>query len=298
VTGVTRLVAAPAPCYAPLEAGEHSHMPMYMDIHDLPGVTSDAVVQAHYEDEKIQTKYGVVYHKYWVNERKGKVYCLCHAPTAEAADAVHRDSHGLRASRIMEITPDMAEAFMGVADTNDGGAVILPDKTGHDPGTRTILFTDIVGSTDTTQRLGDEVSFAMLNVHDRIVREALAANNGTEVKHTGDGIMAAFVSAAGAVKCGMAVLREVAAHIPDPHPPLRLRVGVAAGEPIDHANDLFGTAVQLAHRLCAHAEPQQMLVSNAVAELCAGKMLPMRNIGVLTLKGFDHPVHAHAVAVI
>ncbi len=272
-------------------------MPVYMDIHELPGVTPEAVAQAHMGDMRIQEKYGVAYHKYWIDQRKGKVYCLCEAPSAEAADQVHRESHGLRAERIMEVSPEIAEAFMGDAEVNEVGAVVLPEKAGHDTGTRTILFTDIVGSTDMTQRLGDEVSFALLSVHDSIVRGAVWANSGREVKHTGDGIMAAFTSAASAVRCAMHVIQEVAAHRADPHPPLRLRIGVAAGEPIEHANDLFGTTVQLAHRLCAHAEPQQILVSNAVAELCEGKKLPMRQIGALSLKGFDHPVHAHAVAM-
>ncbi|MGQ0532855.1 MAG: nickel-binding protein [Caulobacteraceae bacterium] len=272
-------------------------MPVYMDIHDLPGVTADDVVEAHLKDLKVQEKHGVSYHKYWVNEKKGKVYCLCHAPTAEAADAVHREAHGLRAERIMEVTPEIADAFMGVAEADGAGAVVLPDKSGHDPGTRTIVFTDIVGSTDMTQRLGDDAAFAILNVHDRIVRDALGANNGTEVKHTGDGIMAAFVSAACAVKCGMAVMQDVVNHRAEAHPHLRIRIGIAAGEPIEHANDLFGTVVQLAARLCTHAEPQQILVSNVVAELCAGRQLPLRDVGQLSLKGFEQPVHAHAVAL-
>ncbi len=184
-------------------------MPVYMDIHELPGVTPEVVAKAHAQDVAVQAKYGVSYHKYWVNLQKGKVYCLCHAPTAEAADAVHREAHGMVAERIMEITPEIAEAFMGTAELNAAGAVVLSESNGHDPGTRTILFTDIVGSTDMTQRLGDDASFALLSIRDHVVREALATHRGTEVKHTGDGIMAAFVSAAGAVRCGMAVLQEV-----------------------------------------------------------------------------------------
>jgi class 3 adenylate cyclase len=266
-----------------------------MDIHDLPGVTANAVVDAHLADMEVQSKYGVSYHKYWVNERKGKVYCLCHAPTAEAADAVHREAHGLRAERIVEVTPEIADAFMGVAEADGNGAVVLPDKTGHDPGTRTVFFTDIIGSTDMTQRWGDDAAFAVLSTHDRIVRDALAANSGAEVKHTGDGIMAAFLSAACAVKCGIAVMRDVLAC--GGEPPLRMRIGIAAGEPIEHANDLFGTTVQLAARLCAHAGPQQILVSNVVAELCAGKRLPIQDAGQLNLKGFEHAVHAHSVSL-
>jgi class 3 adenylate cyclase len=268
-----------------------------MDIHELPGVTPEAVAKAHMADMAVQEKYGVAYHKYWVNQRKGKVYCLCEAPNAEAADAVHREAHGLRAERIMEVSPEIAEAFMGGAEVNEVGAAVLPQKEGHDPGTRTVLFTDIVGSTDVTQRFGDEASFALVTAHDAIVRGAVWSNSGREVKHTGDGIMAAFTSAGSAVRCAMSVMQEVSAHSSAAHPPLRLRVGIAAGEPIERANDLFGATVQLAARLCAHAEPQQILVSNAVAELCAGKLLPMRSIGPLALKGFDQPVHAHAVTI-
>jgi class 3 adenylate cyclase len=272
-------------------------MPTYMDIHDVPGVTPEAVAEAHRQDVAIQQKHGVHYHKYWVNRDKGKVFCLCTAPSAEAADAVHREAHGLQAGRIMEVTPDVAEAFMGAAELNEGGAVVLPGKAELDSGTRTILFTDIVGSTDMTQNMGDEMAMTLLEVHDRIVREAVAANGGREVKHTGDGIMAAFVSAASAIRGAMSIQQQLATHRKDhPDQPLRVRIGMASGEPIEHHNDLFGSAVQLAARLCAHAEPEQILVSNAVAELCVGKSLPLADGGQVHLKGFSAPVHVHSIA--
>ncbi|MFZ0363628.1 MAG: nickel-binding protein, partial [Candidatus Cybelea sp.] len=68
---------------------------MYMDIHEVPGVTADAVAAAHLADLKTQGKYGVEYYKYWLNEAQGKIFCLCSAPDAEAANAVHREAHGL-----------------------------------------------------------------------------------------------------------------------------------------------------------------------------------------------------------
>src|SRR5213592_1959009 len=79
---------------------------------------------------------------------------------------------------------------------------------------------------------------------------------------------------------------------PDRH--LKVRVGAAAGEPVEQHNDLFGTTVQLASRLCGHAQPEQILVSNVIAELCLGKGLLFEDLGEVTLKGFDHPVRAHA----
>jgi len=274
-------------------------MPSYMDIHEIPGgVTAEDVAKAHAHDVEVQGKYGVSYHKYWVNEKAGKIFCLCHAPNAEAASQVHREAHGLVAEKIIQVEPDVAELFMGGSEVNSAGAVLLPgaDADARDPGIRTILFTDIVGSTSLTRRLGDEAAMELLEVHDSIVRNALADLGGREIKHLGDGIMASFVSAAAAVKCASRVQREIARHRRENKDrPLSVRLGVAAGEPVEHHNDLFGCTVQLAARLCAHAQEEQILVSNVVAELCEGKALPFEDLGEVELKGFETPVRAHAV---
>ena len=275
-------------------------MPLYMDIHNLPeGATAEDVAKAHEKDVETQRKYGVEYTKYWVNESCRKVFCLAHAPNAEAAKQVHREAHGLMPDKIIEVQPELAEGFLGGVETNAAGAVIFPGggADARDPGLRTVLFTDLVNSTTLTQSLGDEAALAILGVHDIIVRDALSASGGREVKHTGDGIMASFVSAAGAVRCAIQIQRELEKHAQaNPEPPLKVRVGAAAGEPVEQNNDLFGSTVQLAARLCAHAQPQQILVSNAIGELCIGKGLSFEDVGEVTLKGFGSPVRAHAAA--
>jgi hypothetical protein len=170
-------------------------MPLYMDIHNLEeGTTPEDVAKAHAKDMETQKKYGVEYTKYWVNETGKKVFCLAHAPSVEAAAQVHREAHGLMPDKIIEVQPELAEGFLGGVETNAAGAVIFPGGAAdaRDPGIRTILFTDIVNSTTLTQSLGDEAALAMLGVHDTIVRDALSALGGREVKHTGDGIMASF----------------------------------------------------------------------------------------------------------
>ena len=270
-----------------------------MDIHEVPGgVNAEDVAKAHAQDVKIEDEYGVHYHKYWVNEKAGKIFCLCHAPDAEAAIQVHRQAHGMVADKIIEIQPELAEGFLGGVEVNEAGAALVPDATNErDPGIRTVLFTDIADSTTLTQALGDEAALAMLGVHDTIVRDALSASGGREVKHTGDGIMASFISAAGAVRCAIEIQRQLDKHSQEnPDHPLKVRVGAAAGEPVEQHNDLFGSTVQLAARLCAHAQPEQILVSNAIAELCIGKGLSFEDVGEVTLKGFDSPVRAHAAA--
>ena len=273
-------------------------MPLYMDIHEIDGgVPAEDVAKAHAEDVKVQDKYGVHYHKYWVNEKAGKIFCLCHAPNAEAATQVHREAHGMVADKIIEIQPELEEGFLGGIEVNQAGAAVVPGATNErDSGIRTILFTDIVESTTFTQTLGDEATMVLLGVHDTIVRDALSALGGREVKHTGDGIMASFVSAAGAVRCAIQIQRELDKHAKaNPERPLKVRVGAAAGEPVEQHNDLFGSTVQLACRLCEHAAPEQIVVTNAIAELCIGKGLRFEELGEVVLKGFGRPVRAHAV---
>jgi class 3 adenylate cyclase len=270
-----------------------------MDIHELGSVSAEDVAKAHAKDMETQRKYGVEYTKYWVNEKAGKIFCLAHAPSAEAAEQVHREAHGMMPDKIIEIQPELVEGFLGGVETNAAGAAIFPGggADARDPGIRTILFTDIVNSTTLTQSLGDEAAMAVIGVHDAIVRNALSALGGREVKHTGDGIMASFVSAAAAVRCAIQIQRELDKHAnANPDRPLKIRVGAAAGEPVEQNNDLFGSTVQLASRLCAHAQPEQILVSNAIPDLCIGKGLVFEQLGEIALKGFGSPVRAHAAA--
>lgn len=273
-------------------------MPLYMDIHEIRGAKAEDVAKAHTADVETQRKYDVEYHKYWFNENSGKVFCLVSAPSPDAANLVHQEAHGLVAERIIEVEPEIAEGFLGGVEMNLAGAVIVPGGSvnDRDPGIRTVLFTDIVGSTTMTQLIGDDAAMALIRVHDEIVRNALATDAGREVKHTGDGIMASFLSAAATVRCAARIQRELARHAED-HPefPVRTRIGAAAGEPVEHHQDLFGSTVQLAARLCSHAQPEQILVSNVVVELCIGKGLAFQDMGEVALRGFERPVRVHAV---
>jgi class 3 adenylate cyclase len=271
---------------------------MYMDIHEVPGATAGDVAKAHLADMRTQSKYGVEYHKYWLNEKTGKIFCLCSAPSAEAAASVHREAHGLLASKIIEVEPDVAEGFLGGCEINSVGAALVPGgvASDRDAGIRTVLFTDIVESTALTQRLGDDAALAFLRIHDSIVRDALGSSGGREIKHTGDGIMACFVSAVAAARCATRIHRALAERDQSgDDASIKVRIGAAAGEPVENHLDLFGATVQLAARLCSHAQPAQSLVSNVVAELCIGKGLAFQDLGEVSLKGFDRPIRIHAI---
>ena len=188
----------------------------------------------------------------------------------------------------------------------------------------TILFTDITGSTALTQRLGDARAQDLVRAHDTIVRAALRSHGGNEIKHTGDGIMASFHSASGALECAVAIQRAVAARHqgagsggPDPRPatpnppdggagggpdpgpvtidPLSVHIGLNAGEPVAEDQDLFGTAVQLARRICDASEGGEILASDVVRQLAAGKGFLFADRGEMALRGFEDPVRLYEV---
>ena len=83
---------------------EEGEMPIYMDVHTVDGgVTADAVTKAHLADLQTQGAHDVNYLRYWVDEAHGKIFCLVEAPSAEAAEAVHREAHGLVADEIYQV---------------------------------------------------------------------------------------------------------------------------------------------------------------------------------------------------
>ena len=163
-------------------------------------------------------------------------------------------------------------------------------------GLVTILFTDMESSTAITQSLGDAKAQELVRAHNTMVREALAANSGSEIKHTGDGIMASFATASSALACAVAIQSAVAARAEEqPEIPLGLRIGLNAGEPVAEERDLFGASVQLARRVCDHATPGQIVISDVVRQLAMGKDFLFSDVGEVALKGFEEPVRLHEV---
>jgi hypothetical protein len=153
----------------------------------------------------------------------------------------------------------------------------------------------VEGSTALTERVGDAKAREVLRAHERIVREALQSHGGSEVKAMGDGFMASFSSATGALECAIAMQKAFAAHSEAAAEPIRVRIGLNAGEPITEEKDLFGTAVNMAARIAAKAEGGEILASDVVRQLVAGKGFRFADRGEVALRGFEDPVRLHEV---
>lgn len=267
-------------------------MPIFMDRHDVWETTAADVAEAHRKDLEVQDRYGVKFLTYWFDQSRGKIFCLVDAPDKEAAQCVHREAHGGEAGEVVEVPLAAVEAFLGrIQDPSPQPGQQSGQQPGSnlDAGHRAILFTDIVGSTEMTARLGDRLATELIRAHDSIVRRCLAACGGREVKHTGDGIMAALPDSARGVDCAVRIQRAFQAYNRNGSEPIHVRIGLDSGEPVEDSNDLFGATVQLAARLCADAAGDQILVSEAIRREHGDAAL-FKAAEQRQLKGFAAPV--------
>jgi class 3 adenylate cyclase len=270
-------------CDSTAAATEGDYVPIFMDRHDLRGLKADDVAEAHRRDVDIQDRHGVKYMAYWFDEQNGAAFCLVHAPDPETAERVHREAHGAIPNAIIPVDLAAVEAFLGrIGDPRAApGAAAAADS-----GLRAVMFTDIVGSTEMTARLGDGAALELVRAHDALVRRGLEAYGGREIKHTGDGIMASFDNVANSVRSAADIQRRFAAYNADVSETLSVRIGIDAGEPVEDHNDLFGSTVQLASRLCSEAEANGIIVSGFARELCQEDATRFVALGERRFKGF------------
>lgn len=252
-------------------------MPLYMDRHDVPGATAEETARNHAADLEVAGQFGVEFFSYWHDSTRGLVFCLASAPGEEAVAQAHRAAHGYLPTEIIEVSESDVVRFLGkVHDPVDASEVTN--------AFRIVCFTDLVGSTELLDGLGQSEYMVLLTEHDLIIREALIRWTGREVKHTGDGFMVVFEDVDKTLGWSLDV-RDSFKEDSD----LEVRMGMAAGEPVDHDGDLFGAAVTMANRICASAGPDQIYVSDVVRDLGVEKGFRFDVGQAEMLKGFAEP---------
>ncbi len=267
-------------------------MPIFLDRHDMVDQSAEETAMLHVKDLEIQDDYGVKFLTYWYDAERRTTFCLVDAPDKETADKVHAEAHGHVANEMIEVELSAVEAFLGrIQDPPSAKARAIDDSA-----FRAIMFTDMVGSTEMTAQLGDTMAVELLKAHDAIIRRCLERHGGSEVKHLGDGIMASFDDVPASVACAMRIQDELMSYNNSGATPIRVRIGIHAGEPVAESDDLFGSAVQMASRICGIAEAEAVLVSREVRDACTGIDLQFESSGTETLKGFSEPVELFSLA--
>jgi class 3 adenylate cyclase len=203
---------------------------------------------------------------HWQKVEEGR-YLAQHIPGAKYVELPGED-HVIWAGDPTQLLDEIEEFLTGVRPPPPSERVLL-----------TVLFTDIVDSTAIATDLGDRRWRELLQHHDEEVRKELRRHEGTEVKTTGDGFLAAFTGPTRAIQCATAIGRRIA------DIGLKVRVSVHTGECERRGDDLSGIAVHLASRLLDHAKPGDVLVSQTVKDLVVGSGIMFEERGEVALRG-------------
>jgi class 3 adenylate cyclase len=185
------------------------------------------------------------------------------------AELVELPSSGMILDDVLNESIDLITEFF----TGDRPSVAI------DRVLTTVLFTDIVGSTERAVALGDHRWRSLLDAHDRAVRQQLQRFRGREINTTGDGFLAAFDGPARAIHCARAI-RDAAHGLG-----LEIRAGLHTGECEVRGNDLSGVSVHTAQRVSALGRPGEILVTSTVRDMVAGSGITFNDRGLHTLKG-------------
>ncbi len=245
-------------------------MPIYMDRHDLPGVTAKDVAMAHQEDLKIQAQFGCRGLTYWFDEERQIAFCLIEALEKDSVKRMHDQAHGLIPHQILEVESHVVEAFLGrikdpeVFDSHDDTQL----RVFNDPAVRVILSINQKKSALISAEQELENFNRYVFNHNAIVQERLKQGEGREVQYNKDGYLASFTSARKAILAAMEILKEVGLHNSKTSSKIKyqIKVGLSAGVPVTDSKDFFGKAVTLAKRLSQLSPVGHIVVSPTLVD--------------------------------
>jgi AraC-like DNA-binding protein len=260
-------------------------MPIYMDVHIVPGVKARDVAEAHRMDVLNQEDHACKCMTYWIDEERENVFCLIEAPDKSAVEEMHRRSHGLIPNKIIEVSSTLVESFLGriydpsEAETTDEGLKVFKD-----PSFRILLVTKITDPVLLQHKSGVEKANELLKRHNDIIRKNLVLYGGRETEHEGNGFISSFASAGKAVSCALAIQKNLSdgdGAVPG------FRIAINAGEPVAKADKLFGETIQLAGYMCAIAKDCQVAVASAVKELVSKDHFQKKENNIFNLSPQD-----------
>ena len=276
-------------------------MPFFMDRHEAaPNATSftlEEVAARHDQDVLLGPQFGVRWITYYLDpfmvlSPSHRIFvrthfCIAEAQNREMVVACHRASHGSVPSDIREVDWQTVEKYLGSVGEP------APAQPWEEPALRAILVSEVAsGSAAST---ADSLARAE---HERICREAVLARGGLLADGPDSGVTASFVSAAMAIECATAILRTLTRlHTGQPEKRLHARIGLSAGQPYVGTEDLFDSTVRTARSICAVAQPDTILVSGLVRDLCAGKTLDFADRGEHLVGVTSEPVRLFSVGM-
>ncbi|HMU47201.1 MAG TPA: DUF4242 domain-containing protein [Chitinophagaceae bacterium] len=253
-------------------------MPIYMDIHIVPGVNAKDVAEAHRKDLFHQGEFGCKCMTYWIDEKRDSIFCLIEAKDKDAVRELHSKAHGLIPNKIIEVSSSIVESFLGrIYDPED--APLSPEglKIFADPSFRVLLVTQINDPVLLQHQLGTGKANELIGRYNEIVRKNIVASEGSETEYGGPGFIVSFTSAGKALGCALGIQKDMTAQ---EAALLGFKAAINGGEPVENSSKLFGDSIRFANQLCMVAGHLQVAIASSIKELVS-KELYQKNKGHL-----------------
>ena len=238
-------------------------MPIYMDLHIVPGVNAKDVAEAHSRDVYLEKDHSCTCLTYWIDEIRGHVFCLIDAPNQEAVYELHNKSHGLLPHKIIEVQNDFVESFLGrITDPDTGkytdSGLLMLDDTSY----RIVMSVNISDSILLHHQLGLDATLKKVGQQNNIIREEIKKQGGKEAMHNGQEIIGSFIAAEKAVSCALAIQLRLSGLSDE-----IFSIQIHAGEPVAQTDELFGDTLQLLRTLQLLNRKEPIVITAAVKEL-------------------------------
>ncbi len=237
-------------------------MPIYMDVHIVPGVKAKDVADAHRKDLLHQDAHACKCMTYWIDEERENIFCLIDAPNKEAVVEMHNNAHGMVPNRVVEVSSNIVESFLGrIYDPEN--AELLDDglKVFHDPSYRILVMVAYEDPILLKHKLGNDKAVTLLLKQQQVIRKHLINHGGREAEHEHTDFILSFTSAAKALDYAIAILNEFN------QAGLRetgYRIALHGGEPLEYSNLLFGDTILFAQQLCFISGEHKIAISGSV----------------------------------
>lgn len=240
-------------------------MPIFMDVHIVPGVKAKDVAEAHRLDLLHQQEHGCNCMTYWIDEARENIFCLIEAPDKLAVEQMHSKAHGLIPNKIIEVNSGLVESFLGrIYDPSDAQVTNEGLKVFADPSFRILLVTKMTDPVLLTHKLGEVKTDEILSTHNRIIRKNILQHGGKEAEHKGSGFVVSFSSASKAVACALMIREQMTDSFSKE---IDFRLAVNSGEPVEQSESLFGDTIQFASNMCHIVKEGKIAIASSVKQL-------------------------------
>lgn len=272
-------------------------MPIYMDLHIVPGITAQAVAEAHVLDLKIQEQYQCNCITYWVVEPDNSAFCLIEAPNADAVRKLHSDAHGLLPNQIIEVNRSVVESFLGrVMDPETPDIPTGQLKVFNDSAVRTLVLIKTTDPVILANTAGGNLMNELFTAYRAAVVRYSRQFGGDIAEHREDiDTIISFASRTDAVDCASDLL---SAFTESERSALGLRISVNSGVPVSTSNRIFGDTIDFGRRLLYLAGDGKVVVASAVGELVQKSAPGQKRDNVTTASASNEKLLDHMMTVL